>query len=97
MYHELHDRWDGLMIRMLRLFSRLNIRIEEDSCSIDDGAEILKLLYHHGWVETNLKKNEPMPENLYEFERPRLDEIERDVIDHEASCAPLLTNVSPFF
>lgn len=85
------------MVRVLRLFSKLNIRVQEDSCSIDDSAEIVKLLYHHGWVETNLKKNEPMPENLYENERPRLDETERHVIDHETNCAPFITNVSPFF
>ncbi len=35
-YHELHDRWDALMVKMLRLFSKLNLRIQEDSCSIDD-------------------------------------------------------------
>ena len=65
-YRELHDRWDALMVRMLRLFSKLNIRVQEESCGIDDSAEVVKLLYNHGWVETNLKKNEPMPENLYE-------------------------------
>lgn len=96
-YRELHDRWDALMVRMLRLFSKLNIRVQEESCGIDDAVEIVKLLYHHGWVETHLKKNEPMPENLYENERPRLDDTERYVIDHEADCAPFLTNVSPFF
>ncbi len=44
---ELHDRLDALMVRKLRLFSKLNIRVTEDSCRIDDRAEIVKLLYHH--------------------------------------------------
>ena len=96
-YHELHDRWDALMVRMLRLFSKFNIRIMEDSCNIDDRAEIVKLLYHHAWVETNLKKNEPMRDNLYQNDRDRLDDMERDVIGHEEEAAPLITNVSPYF
>ncbi len=46
-YHELHDRWDALMVRMLRLFSKLNIRVTENSCGTDNRAEMVKLLYHH--------------------------------------------------
>ena len=96
-FHELHDRWDALMVRMLRLFSKLNIRVTEDSCGIDDRAEIVKLLYHHAWVETNLKKTEPMRINLYHNERVHLDNMEPEVIAHEESAAPLVTNVSPYF
>ena len=96
-FHELHDRWDALMVRMLRLFSKLNIRVTEDSCGLDDRAEIVKLLYHHAWVETNLKKNEPMRDKLYNNERVHVDNMERDVIKHEDDAAPLVTNVSPFF
>ena len=96
-YHELHDRWDALMVRMLRLFSKLNIRVTEDTCGIDDRVEIIKLLHQHGRVETYLKKKEPMRESMYSIERPRLDEMEGDVIDHEGSCAPYITNVSPYF
>ncbi len=95
--HELHDRWDALMVRMLRLFSKLNIRVTEDSCGLDDRAEIVKLLYHHAWVETNLKKIEPMRDNLYHNERVHLDNMEPDVIAHEESAVPLVTNVSPYF
>jgi hypothetical protein len=86
-YHELHDRWDGLMVRMIRLFSKLDIRVEEQDCSLEDRKEIVKLIYHHGWVETNLKKNEPQRCTLYEYDREHLDSIEADVIDHEQTCS----------
>ena len=48
-------------------------------------------------IDKVLQKNKPMRENIYSNERPRLDDMERDVIDHEGSAAPLITNVSPYF
>ena len=88
-FHELHDRWDALMVRMLRLFSKLNIRVTEDSCGLDDRAEIVKLLYHHAWVETNLKKIEPMQDNLYHNERVKVRE--RKCYGTQYSCGKVYT------
>lgn len=93
-HHELHDRWDSLTVIMLGPLSKPNIRVQEDSCIIGGSAEIVKLLYHHGRMETNLRKDEPTPDNLRINEQPRLDEIEGHVIDHEPNCAPFITNVS---
>jgi hypothetical protein len=86
-YHELHDRWDSLMVRMIRLFARLDIRVEEQDCGLEDRKSIVKLIHEHGLVETNLKMAEPKRCDLYEHVREELDDVEALTLEHLEDCA----------
>ena len=96
-YHELLTRWESLDNRLTRNRAKLQIRVGEASCDLDSRRDIINLIYHQAWVETNLRKNQPMRENCYATERAHLDRIEPDVFSHLEDCAPLVNNVSPFF
>ena len=86
-YHELHDRWDALMVRMIRVFAALDIRVEEPDCGLEERKIIVsKLIYEHGWVETNLKNSEPQRRRLYEDEKECLDDVELLVLEHLQDC-----------
>ena len=85
-YHELHDRWDGLMVRMIRAFAALDIRVEDPDCGLEERKEIVISIYHHAWVETNLKMAEPRRCDLYEPSKEHVDDVEVDVLSHLQDC-----------
>ena len=84
-YHELHDRWDRMIEQLARLFKEINARIDrpDEEVGLETKGELLHLLYHHGYVETNLRWLEPSRQRRYEDEKKRMDDIQRDVRDHE--------------
>ena len=86
-YHELHDRWDGLMVRMIRAFAALDIRVEDQECGLEERKEIVKSrIYNHGWVETNLKNAEPRRCDDYDLSKEQLDDVEILVLSHLQDC-----------
>ena len=84
-YHELLGRWDGLIDQLARLFREINTQIDrpDEEVDLDTKKELLNLLYHHGYIETNLRWLKPSRQKRYEDERRRMDDIQRDVTDHE--------------
>lgn len=81
------------MVRMIQLHVKFKIRIEEPDCDLDERREILKRIYHHGWVETNLKHVEPRRLGVYECSKEDLDDSEEAVVEHEAEGQQYVRNV----
>ena len=84
-YHELHDRWDRMIDQLARLFREIDAQIDrpDEEVDLDTKKELLNLLYHHGYIETNLRWLEPSRQKRYEDEKKRMDDIQRDITDHE--------------
>jgi hypothetical protein len=91
-FHELHDRWQRMIDRMARLFQQINTRIDlpDDQVDLNIKRQLLNEIYHHGYIETNLRWLEPSRLKRYEDEKQRMDDIERDINDHDDDVRPLL-------
>ena len=84
-YHELHGQWDRMIDQLAGLFGEIDAQIDrpDGEVNLDTKKELLNLLYHHDYIETNLRWLEPSRQKKYEDERKRMDDIQRDITDHE--------------
>ena len=62
----------------------------ERTPDIEVARELLRLVHHHGSVETNVRWLEPSPSGNHENELERLNKIQQDVDDHEKEVRALL-------
>jgi len=83
--NELINRWSDLLIRMTRVIAALKLNVHTHP-ELNARKEMVKLSYHHAWIETNLKNIEPARNQNYADAKNHLDDIERDVNEHLEEC-----------
>ena len=89
LYAQRMEKWTNLINRMNVLFVESR-RAAEETDDLEKARELLRLIHHHGSVETNVKYLRPEPDGLHEGELYRLNQIAKDVDEHEAEVRVLL-------
>ena len=89
LYAQRMEKWTNLINRMDILFVDAR-RVAEETDDLEKARELLRLVHHHGSVETNVRYLKPEREGLHAGELYRLNQIEIDVNEHEAEVRRLL-------
>ena len=66
----------------IRLFQ---IKVQTDNIAVK--KEVLKLLYHHGYLSENLRHYQPAPESPAANQAAELAAIQHEISLHEIACA----------
>jgi len=89
-YAQLHETWQRLVTQMWVLFRDMNARLDSPQVDSATSGALVKLLYNQGYIETNLKHEEPTINKVYEEVLASLNKMANDVRNHEDEVRHIL-------
>ena len=78
------ELWYDLESRMDLLKESLINKSRTDDVELK--RELVKKLYHHGWLETNLRRSRPAPEMSAAAQAAELAAVLQQITQHEEEC-----------
>jgi len=79
---QLQERWQRMMDEMTTVFFEMDTRLDAPQLEPAVKSALLNLMYNHGYVETNLKYEQPSMSKGYVDSLANLNRMANDVASH---------------